>query len=78
MHKVNVSLFSFSGDAETSIGTECRSNTLLGILIAIIGCMFLVIFILLLKMCRRKEEKKSQKSLWTEQHPLNAKSSADD
>lgn len=59
--------------------SECNSGTWIGILVAFIICTLVVIFLLVLKICRSNASggKKSGQSLWAEQ-PLNPKSSADD
>lgn len=71
-------VFFFAGDVKAISEPECTSGIWIGILGAIVFCTLLVIFILVLKICRRKEGKKSEKSLWTEQHSLKAKASAED
>uniref|UniRef100_UPI0037E82BE0 immunoglobulin superfamily member 3-like n=1 Tax=Semicossyphus pulcher TaxID=241346 RepID=UPI0037E82BE0 len=60
--------------------SECNSGTWIGILVAFIICALLVIFLLVLKICRGEVSggKKSGQSLWAEQHPLNTKPSAED
>lgn len=58
-------------------GEQCQSSTFLAILTPIILLLLFVVFLLVLKLCRSKEVKKPQPSLWTEQHPLNSKLSAD-
>lgn len=71
-------VFFLAGDVKAISEPEYGSDTWIGILGAIVFCMLLVIFILLLKICQRKEGKKAEKSLWTEQHSLKAKASAED
>uniref|UniRef100_A0A8C4ITR9 Ig-like domain-containing protein n=1 Tax=Dicentrarchus labrax TaxID=13489 RepID=A0A8C4ITR9_DICLA len=44
-----------------------------GIIVAIVIGALLVIIILMLKLCQSKGGKKSEESLWAEQHPLNTK-----
>lgn len=63
------------GDAKAVTEPECKSNMWMGILIATVICSLLVVFLLLLKMCRRKGSggNKSSADLWTEEHPLNTK-----
>uniref|UniRef100_A0A3Q3X629 Ig-like domain-containing protein n=1 Tax=Mola mola TaxID=94237 RepID=A0A3Q3X629_MOLML len=49
---------------------ECDSVKWVAILVTIVIVTLFVIFVLLLKICQNKGEKKAEQSLWTEQHPL--------
>ncbi|CAJ1079509.1 immunoglobulin superfamily member 2-like [Xyrichtys novacula] len=68
------------GNSGASTDQGCNLGTWIGILVAFIICSLLVIFLLVLKICRSNVSggKKSNQSLWTEQHPLNTKPSAED
>lgn len=68
----SISIYTEGGNA----GQQCQSNTFLGILISIILLLLFVIFLLVLKLRHSRGVKKSQPSLWTEQHPLTSKHSA--
>ncbi|KAL7384641.1 hypothetical protein ABVT39_006182 [Epinephelus coioides] len=63
------------GDAKTVSEPECRSNMWMGVFIAAVICSLLIIFLLLVLICRSKVSggKQLGQSLWTEQHPLNTK-----
>ncbi|KAK5861089.1 hypothetical protein PBY51_022509 [Eleginops maclovinus] len=59
---------------------ECKSGTWMGIFIVTIICSVLVIVLLVLKICWRKDSggNKLGQNLWVEQHPLNTKPIAED
>lgn len=67
------------GDVKAISEPECQSEIWMGILIASVICSLLVIFLLVLKICRSKVSggNKSGQTLWAEQHPLNTKPSAE-
>ncbi|XP_040003692.1 immunoglobulin superfamily member 3-like isoform X2 [Xiphias gladius] len=74
---LNVNVYT-EGEAVSEL--QCKSGTWIGILIAFGICSLLVIFILVLKICRSKGSggEKSGQSLSAEVHPLNTKTSAED
>ncbi|XP_026151200.1 immunoglobulin superfamily member 3-like isoform X2 [Mastacembelus armatus] len=59
---------------------QYSSSTWIGILAAVVLCLLLVIFLLVLKLCRSRvsERKKAENSLWVDELPLNKKPSAED
>ncbi|XP_040913926.1 immunoglobulin superfamily member 3-like isoform X2 [Toxotes jaculatrix] len=65
---------------EAVFEAQCKTGTWIGILLPFVVFLLLVIFLLVLKICRRKGSggQKSGPSLWAEDHPLNTKPSADD
>ncbi|XP_076603517.1 immunoglobulin superfamily member 2-like [Chaetodon auriga] len=67
------------GDVKAVSKPECDLGIWIGTIVAITACTLLVIFILVLKICRSKGGNKSQQqSLWTDQHLLKTKPSAED
>uniref|UniRef100_A0A7N6BYE0 Ig-like domain-containing protein n=1 Tax=Anabas testudineus TaxID=64144 RepID=A0A7N6BYE0_ANATE len=68
----------YSDEADSK--TQCKSDTWMWILAALLVCLLLVILVLMLKMCWPKISggKKPVPSLWTEQLPLDNKPSAED
>ncbi|XP_034549224.1 immunoglobulin superfamily member 2-like [Notolabrus celidotus] len=68
------------GNASAVSEPVCNARTWIWILVAFNICTLLVLLLLVLKICRSpvSEGKKSGKSLWTEQHPLNTTPSAKD
>ncbi|XP_075963217.1 immunoglobulin superfamily member 3-like [Anarhichas minor] len=68
------------GDVKAISEPECKSDIWIGILIAFVVCSLLVMFLMLLKICRRKVSggNKSGQNLWVEQHPLKTKPSEED
>ncbi|XP_068428064.1 immunoglobulin superfamily member 3-like [Clinocottus analis] len=70
------------GDVKAVSEPECKSDVWMGMLVAIVICSLLVIFLLVLKICRSKVSggNKSDQNLWAEpeQHPLKTKFTADD
>ncbi|KAK2839879.1 hypothetical protein Q5P01_013619 [Channa striata] len=67
-------------DGRGSSETQWQLGTLIGIFAAFVLCLLLVIFVLVLKICRNRgsEGQKSGPSLWTEQLPLSSKPDADE
>lgn len=61
----------FAGDVKAVSEPECKSGTWIGILVAVVILSLLVIFLLVLKICKVSRGKKADQSLWTEQHALN-------
>uniref|UniRef100_A0A3B4TGR4 Immunoglobulin superfamily, member 3-like n=1 Tax=Seriola dumerili TaxID=41447 RepID=A0A3B4TGR4_SERDU len=61
-------------------GPQCKLGTWIGIFVVLVICLLVVIFLLVLKICRSKGSggKKSGKSLWAEKVPLEAKPGAED
>lgn len=77
MHFFALFLF-FTGEPKDISEPECDSVKWVVTLVTIVIVTLFVIFVLLLKICQNKGEKKVEQSLWTEQHPLQAKPSGDD
>ncbi len=73
-------VFFFAGDVEAVVEPECKSTTWIGILVAVVISSLLIMFLLVMKICRSKVSggKKSDQSLWADQHPLNKKAIAED
>uniref|UniRef100_A0A3Q3SAM5 Immunoglobulin superfamily member 3-like n=1 Tax=Mastacembelus armatus TaxID=205130 RepID=A0A3Q3SAM5_9TELE len=69
-----------SGYLTVNVITEGKCMCLARILAAVVLCLLLVIFLLVLKLCRSRvsERKKAENSLWVDELPLNKKPSAED
>ena len=76
---MHFSVFFFAGNAKAISEPECKSDIWMGVLIVTVICSLLAVGLLVLKICRSKGSggSKSGQSLWTEQHPLNPKPSAE-
>lgn len=64
------------GDVKAVSEPECKSDMWMGIFIASVIFLLLLIFLIVLKLCRSKRNNSGQ-TMWAEQYPLNTKPSAE-